>query len=335
MPESVTLREPEGLGTGGSELWRAITETHDLDPAQVVQLEEACRAKDRLDRLDLLLRGDVETWARLVHKTQTNDYELKIDDALAKANATANLMKQLLAALRLPDEQTGQRPQRRSARGAYKPRASAKDRLKASVTDERVGKLMENDAMKRGVDEDQQKNQSVLRQRQEAEEQAAKDKARADMPPKVRQAVEAAETGEGSLAFFDAIAPIVHRDSIDMDVAWMAARWDRGSSEGGGKDYVNCPLDKAQYEDFVQALVDGEKMPFKEWETDTPYFEGCMPIEVMAERGPETLRHGPMKPMGPAAATARPTSSETVTMATRFSICTSTPRWSASASPST
>src|SRR3954469_20759331 len=103
----------------------------------------------------------------------------------------------------------------------------------------------------------------------------------------------AAETGEGALAFFDAIAPIVHRDSIDMDVAWMAARWDKG-----GKDYINCPLDKPQYEDFVAALVDGEKMPFHEWEKDTPYFEGCMPIEVMAERGPETLRHGPMKPVG-------------------------------------
>jgi methylenetetrahydrofolate--tRNA-(uracil-5-)-methyltransferase len=103
----------------------------------------------------------------------------------------------------------------------------------------------------------------------------------------------AAETGEGALAFFDAIAPIVHRDSIDMDVAWMAARWEKG-----GKDYVNCPLDKAQYEDFVAALVDGEKMPFHDWEKDTPYFEGCMPIEVMAERGPETLRYGPMKPTG-------------------------------------
>ena len=103
----------------------------------------------------------------------------------------------------------------------------------------------------------------------------------------------AAETGQGALAFFDAIAPIVHRDSIDMDVAWMAARWDKG-----GKDYINCPLDKAQYEAFVQALIDGEKMPFHDWEKDTPYFEGCMPIEVMAERGPETLRHGPMKPMG-------------------------------------
>ena len=103
----------------------------------------------------------------------------------------------------------------------------------------------------------------------------------------------AAETGQGALAFFDAIAPIVHRDSIDMDVAWMAARWDKG-----GKDYINCPLDRARYEAFVAALVDGEKMPFHDWEKDTPYFEGCMPIEVMAERGPETLRHGPMKPMG-------------------------------------
>jgi methylenetetrahydrofolate--tRNA-(uracil-5-)-methyltransferase len=103
----------------------------------------------------------------------------------------------------------------------------------------------------------------------------------------------AAETGQGALAFFDAIAPIVHRDSIDMDKAWMAARWDKG-----GKDYINCPLDKTQYDDFVAALIDGEKMPFKEWETDTPYFEGCMPSEVMAERGPETLRHGPMKGVG-------------------------------------
>jgi methylenetetrahydrofolate--tRNA-(uracil-5-)-methyltransferase len=108
----------------------------------------------------------------------------------------------------------------------------------------------------------------------------------------------AAETGASALAFFDAIAPIVHRDSVDMDVAWMAARWDRGSAEGGGKDYINCPLDRPQYEDFVAALVDGEKMPFKDWEADTPYFEGCMPIEVMAERGPETLRYGPMKGVG-------------------------------------
>ena len=103
----------------------------------------------------------------------------------------------------------------------------------------------------------------------------------------------AAETGQGALAFFDAIAPIVHRDSIDMDVCWMAARWDKG-----GKDYINCPMDKEQYEAFVQALRDGEKTEFKEWEKDTPYFEGCMPIEVMAERGVETLRYGPMKGVG-------------------------------------
>jgi methylenetetrahydrofolate--tRNA-(uracil-5-)-methyltransferase len=103
----------------------------------------------------------------------------------------------------------------------------------------------------------------------------------------------AAETGEGALAFFDAIAPIVHRDSIDMDVAWMAARWDKG-----GKDYINCPLDKTQYEEFVSALNVGEKTAFKDWEKDTPYFEGCMPIEVMAERGSETLRYGPMKAVG-------------------------------------
>src|SRR6185295_2608558 len=103
----------------------------------------------------------------------------------------------------------------------------------------------------------------------------------------------AAETGEDALAFFDAIAPIVHRDSIDLGVAWMAARWDKG-----GKDYINCPLDKAQYEAFVQALVDADTMPFKEWDTDTPYFEGCMPVEVMAERGIETLRYGPMKGVG-------------------------------------
>jgi methylenetetrahydrofolate--tRNA-(uracil-5-)-methyltransferase len=103
----------------------------------------------------------------------------------------------------------------------------------------------------------------------------------------------AAETGHHALAFFDAIAPIVHRDSIDMDVCWMAARWDKG-----GKDYINCPLDRDQYEAFVQALRDGEKSEFKEWEKDTPYFEGCMPIEVMADRGVETLRFGPMKGVG-------------------------------------
>src|SRR5438105_3087628 len=103
----------------------------------------------------------------------------------------------------------------------------------------------------------------------------------------------ALETGQGALAFFDAIAPIVHRHSIDMDIGWMAARWDKG-----GKDYINCPLDKDQYEAFVQALRDGEKTEFKDWEKDTPYFEGCMPIEVMADRGVETLRFGPMKGVG-------------------------------------
>jgi methylenetetrahydrofolate--tRNA-(uracil-5-)-methyltransferase len=103
----------------------------------------------------------------------------------------------------------------------------------------------------------------------------------------------AAETGQDALAFFDAIAPIVHRDSIDMDICWMAARWDKG-----GKDYINCPMDRDQYLAFVAALNAGEKTKFKEWERDTPYFEGCMPIEVMAERGPETLRYGPMKGVG-------------------------------------
>ena len=100
-------------------------------------------------------------------------------------------------------------------------------------------------------------------------------------------------TGTDSLAFFDAIAPIVHHDSIDMDICWMAARWDKG-----GKDYINCPMDKEQYLAFHQGLLDGEKTEFKEWEANTPYFEGCMPIEVAAERGVDTLRYGPMKPVG-------------------------------------
>ncbi len=110
--------------------------------------------------------------------------------------------------------------------------------------------------------------------------------------PDLAEAI-AAATGKGALAFFDAIAPIVHRDSIDMDVCWMAARWDKG-----GKDYINCPMDQAQYEAFIAALNAGKKTAFKHWEKDTPYFEGCMPIEVMAERGPETLRFGPVKPVG-------------------------------------
>lgn len=106
-------------------------------------------------------------------------------------------------------------------------------------------------------------------------------------------------TGMDGLAFFDAIAPIVHRDSIDMDICWMANRWDKiGPGGGAGKDYINCPMDKEQYLTFVQGLLDGPKTEFREWEATTPYFEGCMPIEVMASRGVETLRHGPMKPMG-------------------------------------
>ncbi|MBB5687267.1 methylenetetrahydrofolate--tRNA-(uracil(54)-C(5))-methyltransferase (FADH(2)-oxidizing) TrmFO [Sphingobium boeckii] len=107
-----------------------------------------------------------------------------------------------------------------------------------------------------------------------------------------------AQTGEDALAFFDAIAPIVHRDSIDMDICWMASRWDKVGPEGDGKDYINCPMTKADYLAFHQGLLDGEKGEFKEWEMNTPYFEGCMPIEVMAERGLDTLRFGPMKPVG-------------------------------------
>ncbi len=108
----------------------------------------------------------------------------------------------------------------------------------------------------------------------------------------------AARTGAGALAFFDAIAPIVHHETIDMGVAWMQSRYDKAGPGGTGADYINCPMDKAEYEAFVQALLDGEKTDFKEWEKSTPYFDGCLPIEVMAERGPETLRHGPMKPVG-------------------------------------
>src|SRR5215831_16711898 len=105
-------------------------------------------------------------------------------------------------------------------------------------------------------------------------------------------------TGEDALAFFDAIAPIVHRDSIDMSVAWFQSRYDKVGPGGNGADYINCPMTKDQYDGFVAALLAGEKTEFKEWETNTPYFDGCLPIEVMAERGPETLRHGPMKPVG-------------------------------------
>ena len=105
-------------------------------------------------------------------------------------------------------------------------------------------------------------------------------------------------TGEDQLAFFDAIAPIVHRDSINMDVAWFQSRYDKAGPGGSGADYINCPMDRAQYEAFVAALLAGDKTNFQEWEKSTPYFDGCLPIEVMAERGAETLRHGPMKPFG-------------------------------------
>ena len=107
-----------------------------------------------------------------------------------------------------------------------------------------------------------------------------------------------AETGADALAFFDAIAPIVYLDSINMDIAWRQSRYDKKGPGGDGADYINCPMDKEQYEAFIHALVTGDKTEFQDWEKDTPYFEGCLPIEVMAERGPETLRFGPMKPVG-------------------------------------
>jgi methylenetetrahydrofolate--tRNA-(uracil-5-)-methyltransferase len=112
-----------------------------------------------------------------------------------------------------------------------------------------------------------------------------------------------AATGADSLAFFDAIAPIVHHESINMDIAWRAARWDKGAEASialgsDGKDYINCPMNKAQYLGFREELLAGEKTQFKEWEANTPYFDGCMPVEVMAERGEDTLRFGPMKPVG-------------------------------------
>jgi methylenetetrahydrofolate--tRNA-(uracil-5-)-methyltransferase len=106
-----------------------------------------------------------------------------------------------------------------------------------------------------------------------------------------------AKTGAQALAFFDAIAPIVHRDSINMDVAWFQSRYDKAGPGGSGADYINCPMDKPQYEAFHDALLAAEKTEFKEWE-NVPYFDGCLPIEVMAERGRDTLRYGPMKPVG-------------------------------------
>jgi len=104
-------------------------------------------------------------------------------------------------------------------------------------------------------------------------------------------------SGEGQLSFFDAIAPIVHVESIDMDIAWRQSRYDKEGPGGDAAAYINCPMDKAQYEAFIDALLDGPKAEFKDWE-HVPYFDGCLPIEVMAERGRETLRHGPMKPVG-------------------------------------
>jgi methylenetetrahydrofolate--tRNA-(uracil-5-)-methyltransferase len=115
--------------------------------------------------------------------------------------------------------------------------------------------------------------------------------------PKFADAIRAV-TGHDALAFFDAIAPIIHRDSIDLDVAWFQSRYDKAGPAGSGADYINCPMDRTQYEAFVDALLAGDKIPYHEWESTTPYFDGCLPIEVMAERGRETLRHGPMKPFG-------------------------------------
>jgi methylenetetrahydrofolate--tRNA-(uracil-5-)-methyltransferase len=105
-------------------------------------------------------------------------------------------------------------------------------------------------------------------------------------------------TGEDALAFFDAIAPIVHRETIDMSAAWFQSRYDKAGPGGSGADYINCPLDAAQYGAFVDALLAADKVSFHAWEASTPYFDGCLPIEVMAARGRETLRYGPMKPVG-------------------------------------
>ena len=117
-------------------------------------------------------------------------------------------------------------------------------------------------------------------------------------------------TGEEALAFFDAIAPIAYKDSIDFDITWFQSRYDKpgpggsdadsgsGADSGSSADYINCPLDQSQYEKFIDALLEGEGHAFKDWESSTPYFEGCLPVEVMASRGRETLRFGPMKPVG-------------------------------------
>lgn len=104
--------------------------------------------------------------------------------------------------------------------------------------------------------------------------------------------------GQEQLAFFDAIAPIVYKDSIDFHTAWMQSRYDKSGPAGTGSDYINCPFTKDEYLLFVNELLKAEKTEFKEWEVTTPYFEGCMPVEVLAARGPDTLRYGPMKPVG-------------------------------------
>lgn len=115
--------------------------------------------------------------------------------------------------------------------------------------------------------------------------------------PPLAEAIRAL-TGEGELAFFDAIAPIIYKETINMERAWFQSRYDKEGPAGTGKDYINCPMEKDEYYAFIDALLTAEKTEFKEWEKNTPYFEGCMPVEVMAERGIETLRFGPMKPVG-------------------------------------
>ncbi len=115
--------------------------------------------------------------------------------------------------------------------------------------------------------------------------------------PALAEALHAAG-GEGELAFFDAIAPIVYRETVDMETAWFQSRYDKPGPGGTGADYLNCPFDRPQYEAFLDALLEAEKTGFRDWEKSTPYFEGCLPIEVMAERGRDTLRFGPMKPVG-------------------------------------
>ena len=115
--------------------------------------------------------------------------------------------------------------------------------------------------------------------------------------PALAEAIRAL-TDKSALAFFDAIAPIVHFNSIDLSKAWFQSRYDKGDTEEERTAYLNCPMDRDQYEAFVDALLAADKAEFKDWERDTPYFEGCLPIEVMAERGRETLRFGPLKPVG-------------------------------------